>query len=474
MGSQSKQKLESYDALTWKHRLAFRAFRGVATAIGILDRITGVAGRRNGALIYPPSGPGSLGDEAMANGVAESLRAAGVSPVKLFARRGVVEWPSIPGVERYEREPASAIASLARLLKLFRRYRYVFVVGADCIDGHYAVQNSVRLLTVVDAAARAGCVSTLLGSSFSDRAHPDSCEALRHMSHSARICARDPVSQDRIASVTGRTPLLVADAAFLVEPVALSTQLDPLADWIEAQRDRKRIILGVNFNHQVFPHGTPAEKVDALLESFAVALKTMADESPDLSVLLIPHDYRGANTDPTYAARLHERLAPDLGDRLMTVPGRCVPGEIAAIVDRIDAVFSARMHLAILSFNRGKPVACVRYQGKFIGLFRHFGLDDLYLSGDEATDPARLKALLKDLIDYRDAISILVRSGLPRTRELARLNLPEKVRPPTSDTSQGVWRSLPTSIDAHHAPALATNGATAHQSSRPMQPKLVH
>ncbi len=193
MGSQSKQELESYDALTWKHRLAFGVFRAVATAIGILDRITGVADRRKGALIYPPSGPGSLGDEAMANGVAESLRAAGVSPVKLFARRGVVEWPSIPGVERYEREPASAIASLARLLKLFRRYRYVFVVGADCIDGHYAVQNSVRLLTVIDAAARAGCVSTLLGSSFSDRAHPDSCEALRHISHSARICARDPI-----------------------------------------------------------------------------------------------------------------------------------------------------------------------------------------------------------------------------------------------------------------------------------------
>ena len=35
----------------------------------------------------------------------------------------------------------------------------------------------------------------------------------------------------------------------------------------------------------------------------------------------------------------------------MTVPGRCVTGEISAIVDRIDAVFSARMHLAILSFN---------------------------------------------------------------------------------------------------------------------------
>ncbi len=29
----------------------------------------------------------------------------------------------------------------------------------------------------------------------------------------------------------------------------------------------------------------------------------------------------------------------------MTVPGRCVTGEISAIVDRIDAVFSARIFM---------------------------------------------------------------------------------------------------------------------------------
>jgi len=474
MSQKSDRKLVSYDGLTWKHRLAFGAFRAIASAIGILDGITGVAGRRKGALIYPPSGPGSLGDEAMANGVAETVRTAGVSPVKLFARRGMVEWPSIPGVERYEREPASAIGALFSLLKLFRRYRYVFVVGADCIDGHYAVQNSVRLLAVVDAAARAGCVSTLLGSSFSEHAHDDARHALRHIHRNARLCARDPISQDRMAAVAGRTPLLVADAAFLIEPSQMTAQLDPLVDWIEAQRDRKRVILGVNFNHQVFPPGTTPDMIDRLLNSFAESLSSLTAEDPNLSILLIPHDYRGGNTDPTYAARLHERLAPALNERLMTVPGRCVPGEISAIVDKIDAVFSARMHLAILSFNRGKPVACVRYQGKFIGLFRYFGLDDLYLSGEEACDPTRLRALLSDLLNYREAISILVRSGLPRTRELARLNLPEAVRPPMNDSSQQIWRSLPV---AHQTPAaLPGNGTVVANGvvAQPVHVNLAH
>lgn len=437
------RQLVSYESLTWKHRLAFGAFRVVASLAGILDRVTGATGRRTGALIYPPSGPGSLGDEAMANGVAETLRSMGVSPVKLFARRGVVEWPTIPGVERYEREPASPVSALITLLKLFRRYRYVFVVGADCIDGHYAVQNSVRLLTVVDAAARAGCVSTLLGCSLSDSPHPEAREALKRISHNARICARDSISQDRIASVTQRTPLLVADAAFLVEPCPLPSRLDPLLRWLDTQHTQNRVVLGVNFNHQVFPHDAPQSTIDRLVDSYIVALRSLASADPGTSILLIPHDFRGPNTDPTYAARIQQALEAELGDRLMTVPGRCVPGEIAAIIDHVDAVFSARMHLAILAFNRGKPVACVRYQGKFIGLFKHFGLDDLYLNGEEASDPIRLEKLLRDLLDYRASIAILVRSGLPRTREFARLNLPESVRPAVQDEAQRIWRELP-------------------------------
>lgn len=465
----AERKLVAYETLTWKHRLAFGAFRALATAAGLLDRITGAAGRRTGALIYPPAGPGSLGDEAMATGIAEAMVAAGVAPVKLFARRGVVEWPIIPGVNRYEREPVSPIASLLRLLKLFRRYRYVFVVGADCIDGHYAVQNSVRLLTVVDAAARAGCISTLLGSSFSPNAHPDAMDALKRISPRARICARDPLSQERIAAVTGRSPILVADAAFLVEPGPLSEQFDGLVTWMQMQRERGRIILGVNFNHQVFPHGTPAETVNALLDSFAEALRKSAESHPALAVLLIPHDYRGPKTDPAFAAQLHERLAPTLADRLMTVPGRCVPAEISAIVDRVDAVFSARMHLAILAFNRGKPVACVRYQGKFIGLFRHFGLNDLYLSGEEACDPARLAKLLDDLLTYRVAIGLLVRSGLPRTRELTRLNLPEQVRPASREEPAQLWRDL---LVGSEPPIPAPR--EQQPAARASQPRLVH
>lgn len=466
MPRRSEQRV-SYDSLSVKHRFAFGAFRFVCTTVGIWDRITGRARRRVGALIFPPAGPGSLGDEAMANGVAESLRAAGVSPVKLFARRGVNEWPTIPGVERYEHEPESRVRSMLRLLALFRRYRYVFVVGADCIDGHYAVQNSVRLLNVVDAAARAGCVSTLLGSSFSADAHADACDALRKISPRARLCARDPISQDRMAAVTGRTPLLVADAAFLVEPCALSPHLAPMMKWIDDQHAAGCMVLGVNFNHQVFPHGTPVATIDALLASFAAALRTISSSYPGLSILLIPHDYRGPESDPAYATRLSEQLSATLGDRLMTVPGRCVTGEISAIVDRIDAVFSARMHLAILSFSRGKPVACVRYQGKFIGLFRHFGLDDLYLSGEEASDPARLTALLKDLIDYRAPISVLVRAGLLRTRELARLNLPESVRPVIQTESLRAWRIL----SNLEAPASRESPATL---PRQLQPKLAH
>ncbi len=417
-----------YPSVPLKHRVVFGAFRFAASVVGLIDRLGGASRRRRGVLIYPPAGPGSVGDEAMISGLAEVMQAAGAGPVTLLARRGEMAWPLFPAIDRYEPEDISPLRALAQLFGQIRRHRHLFVVGADCIDGHYAVQNSVRLIVVTDAGARLGAVSTLVGSSYKVGAHKDTMRALTHAHPRARLCARDAVSQQRMAEASGRSPKLVADAAFMVEPTDLPDKLVPLMQWIDRQHSAGRTILGINFNHQVFPPMTDAAVIRRLFDAYVQMIRSIVGSRPEVSVLLVPHDYRGAVTDHSHALELQELLKPELGDRLEMLEGRRLPGEISAVVARIDAVLTGRMHCAILSLNRGVPVACVRYQGKFVGLFQHFGLDGLYLTPEEASNPVQLEALVSDLLDRREEIAAKVRSGLPRIREMSRLNLPEDIR----------------------------------------------
>jgi len=417
-----------FPSVPLKHRVVFAAFRFAASVAGLIGRLRGTARRRAGVLIYPPAGPGSVGDEAMISGLAEAIQTAGAGPVTLLARRGEMAWPLFPAIDRYEPEDASPLRAFVQLFRQIQRHRHLFVVGADCIDGHYAVQNSVRLIVATDAGARLGAVSTLVGSSYKVGAHKDTMRALTHAHPRARLCARDAVSQQRMAEASGRAPKLVADAAFMVEPTALPDRLAPLVEWIDRQHRAGRIVLGINFNHQVFPPMTESAFIRRLFDAYVQMIRSIVVSRPDVSVLLVPHDYRGALTDHSHALELLELLKPELGDRLEMLEGRRLPGEISAVVERIDAVLTGRMHCAILSLNRGVPVACVRYQGKFVGLFQHFGLDGLYLTPEEASDPARLEELVLNLLDRREEIAAKVRSGLPRIRAMSRLNLPEDIR----------------------------------------------
>lgn len=411
-----------------EQRAVFAGLRFMASVVGLVDRLRGTARSRQGTLLYPPAGPGSVGDEAMISGIAEALHRAGAGPVTLFARRGEMPWPVLPAVDRYEPEDQSALRALLRMFTLIRRSRSLFVIGADCIDGHYAVQNSVRLIVMADIGARLGAVSTLVGSSYKAGAHRDANRALSKVHPWTRLCARDAISQQRMTQASGRSPRLVADAAFMVRPAPVPPVLEPVHDWIDRQHKMGRTVLGVNFNHQVFPPGSEGAVIRGLFEEYVRTIRAIASARGDLAVLFIPHDYRGAINDYTHAAELLEIFRPELGDRVEMLPGRRLPGEISAILQKIDAVLTGRMHCAILSLNRGVPVACVRYQGKFAGLFQHFGLDKLYLSPEEAMEPGRLEEMVNSLLDRREELGAKVRDGLSRIRAMSHLNLPEEIR----------------------------------------------
>jgi polysaccharide pyruvyl transferase WcaK-like protein len=113
-------------------------------------------------------------------------------------------------------------------------------------------------------------------------------------------------------------------------------------------------------------------ELETLVQVFAATLTELFSQCGPLSFLLIPHDVRGKVSDVSLAKALLESILPEIKPYCMQVPAPCRAAEIKAICADIDIVLSGKMHLAIACLGQGTPVACVTYQDKFEGLFKHF------------------------------------------------------------------------------------------------------
>ncbi|MEM1330315.1 MAG: polysaccharide pyruvyl transferase family protein [Planctomycetota bacterium] len=393
-----------------------------ANGLLIAARVMGLLGgdRSGGTLLVPPSGAGSMGDEAMVAGLVARLNERGLGPVDVLSRGKTDAWPKIEGLGGFlEDSGGSPAARFFRILSRLRRYRRLMVVGADCIDGYYAARNSVQMLTIAEAGACMGLEAIIVGASFKENAAEPAKRALRRLSSRVALGARDPISKGRM-DATGARPRLVADAAFMLDagevPEAGGTRA-----WLDGQDEAGRTVLGVNFNRQVLPKGSP--RVSDLFDAFDRALSGLLSDRPDLSVLMIPHDYRGEVSDATQAADLASVLSQQHDGRAHMPTGRLTAPEAKALAKRCGAVLTGRMHLAIASLGAGTPVACVTYQGKFEGLFKHFSLEPLCLDPESAIEGAALRSMTEKLLDERDALRSAVADAWPHVRALSELNL---------------------------------------------------
>jgi polysaccharide pyruvyl transferase WcaK-like protein len=81
------------------------------------------------------------------------------------------------------------------------------------------------------------------------------------------------------------------------------------------------------------------------------------------------------------------------------------------------------MHFVIACLGTGVPALGASYQGKFEGLYRHFGISTLLL--DEHCWAARSHVLggIDRAVGQRDSLRGALAEHLPRVKQLAALNL---------------------------------------------------
>ena len=378
------------------------------------------------ALFLPPDDPGSLGDEAMLAAGMKRLANQGIERIGIVCLKSTTAcWENLDLVtDTINMQGYFAYGSWKerfRFAQMVSRYHRFYCVGADVMDGFYSDRRTFLSINLVALAAKTGADATILGFSFNEQPTPASVQALSNLPASVRLCCRDPISHKRLTHYLQRPVDLVADVAFLLQPAEDSDLAVRVSRWARDQRSAGRTVVGVNAN-SVHLQSLPQFGFDDLIRIYADALVELFSKDQMLSFLMIPHDFRGQDSDVSLAKAILEALPLEMKPYCEQVPSPCSAAEIKSICADLDIVFTGRMHLAIACLGQGIPVAGVTYQGKFEGLFSHFELQGMTIDPEKAFQPGVLASFLEALIARRKDIRQQIQSRLAKVKTLAALN----------------------------------------------------
>ncbi len=378
------------------------------------------------ALFLPPDDPGSLGDEAMLAASMKRLAQQGIKHIGIVNLKSSVSWENLDSIAETINLRSYFVhnswKARFRFVQMISRYDRFYCIGADVMDGFYSDNRTLRFIELVAMAAKTGANVTVLGFSFNKQPTPNAVRALANLPACVRLCSRDPVSYQRLSQHLQRPVDLVADVAFLLKPAQNSDLAIGVSTWVRQQQSSKRIVIGVNAN-SLHLKSLPQLEFDDLVRLYADALIELFSSQPSISFLMIPHDFRGKESDVSLAQAILARLPTEMKPYCMQVPTPCSAAEIKYICAGLDLVFTGRMHLAIACLGQGVPVVGLTYQGKFEGLFDHFSLEGMTIAPEKAFQPGTLANFLTGAIAKRENIHQSIQAKLQSVHELAALNL---------------------------------------------------
>ena len=339
----------------------------------------------------PETVGGSRGDEAMIMGV-----------MQLFRK----QYPNIPISvvcvddfgEQYVKTAlnafgATAIKSWNGAYPLERIYTSVIachpsdvvILGADCMDGFYSPTLSLMLLALHDLFSKTvGVSSRLLGFSFNTKPDKRIIRSFKSLTSDVVIRLRDAVSYQRYNTMVDKPAKLVADAAFLLQPDVSCSLFHRIDKWAKEQHEEGQTVIGLNF-HPMLRHYAGLEDIESDALDVAKHVERILQQHPKVSFVFIPHDDRSRLTDNVMLSVMYDYLQA-CSEKNAGIPNRVsyfpeVPraSHLKAICGLLDGLVTSRMHLAIAALGMEVPVMAATYQGKFEGLFQHFGINGEFL-----------------------------------------------------------------------------------------------
>lgn len=379
-------------------------------------------------LVLPSHAPGSLGDEALVEGlVGEIGRRGGTTAIVEYDARN--RWGAAKGIESIDmshffhlsrRLAPTAWSAVPEFRRALDRTDRVVMIGADVIDGHYNGARTAQRLALAHWAAQAGVPTSIVSFSFNERPQPRALRALRALPAGVELIAREPLSKQRIERALDRHCRLAADVAFLMRTEQNSATVAGARDWMLDQRGRGRAIVGVNAN--IEPFRWAGAGTDELVSVHAATVRQLIAER-SCACLFVSHDWRAAPREQMLAERIRDSLPPELQAYARVVEGPHSAMEAKGICAELDFLVSGRMHLAIGALTHSVPTVFLPYQGKFEGLTQHLGADELVLDVEHALSKGTLIDQVAPLLERRSELHAEIAARMPQILELSRSNL---------------------------------------------------
>lgn len=369
----------------------------------LLARGSGDPGSPRRVLIAAPGG-GNIGDQALLEAVLETTdapfsvvvrNATDVQIPATFAER--VELVVLPDLLYGEGD--ARIRDLDRLSALLTDAGGLWVIGADIMDGRYALRASVRRATLAQAAAERGLDARILGFSWSGAPRVAARRAVVAATRAGAVpYLRDPLSARRAITDGFAGPVEVADIVF----AATARQAPPLV-----KPTRPYAIVNAS--------GLVARKVDQTRELVQV-VRRLGDEG--LEVVILPHVSVPSSDDFVPCRALQ---AASAGTRVRLVETILEPAQVRALARDAECVVTGRMHLAVMAMSQGVPAITLATQGKVEGLMELLGTPELCVEPRAGCGTEILAALDVVLPDDSATRAALARN-VPDVIELARVS----------------------------------------------------
>jgi polysaccharide pyruvyl transferase WcaK-like protein len=374
------------------------------------------------ALICPPTGRGSLGDEAMIDGLSTRLAAIGYTVGVMTPFQVAQGWTHLPHVSAPVEYPEGGrIKAALGLMRVLPRYERVLVIGADVVDGYYETATVKRMLLITAIAGLVCRDARLVGFSFNSSPSRTSVRLLRMLPPRASVYVRDPHSLERFRAFTQRKAALGADIAFLLSPAQhLGAPAAALDGWMVAHQENGRRVVAFNAGGAIYDPTGSSGRYGEFIAAYARELTALLRARPDVAVAMIAHDHRPFMREHDLLRDICAAAAIDVADRLTVLASAEVTArEVKRLVARCDFVVSSRMHLCVAALGSGIPAGGIPYQDKFTGLFGHFGLDGPFITSEASLVPHALQRFASLGLDAAPDVRGVIADRLPYVLALA-------------------------------------------------------
>lgn len=160
---------------------------------------------------------------------------------------------------------------------------------------------------------------------------------------------------------------LVADPAFLLEPISLPTY----------RFNKNKLLIAISISRGSFTKTTSEINLKKKIENYIVSIAriiTWLNKAYNAEVFFIPHVLIPTEDDRDIYRDLQKKLNND--KLLKCVNPEYGPGEMKGIIKEFDLLISSRMHPVIASLSLCIPTIAVAYSHKMTSLMREVGLEN--------------------------------------------------------------------------------------------------